>query len=65
MSIRSASSSPSGRSANWYPYFFLDPDEAGGYGMISFYALGLSVVIVAVSVALLASAIGFAVAWPK
>lgn len=44
-----------GRSANWYPYFFLDPDEAGGYGMISFYALGLSVVIVAVSVALVGS----------
>jgi hypothetical protein len=24
-----------GRSANWYPYFFLDPDAAGGYGMIT------------------------------
>ncbi|MET0933440.1 MAG: Pr6Pr family membrane protein [Mycetocola sp.] len=34
-----------GNSANWYPYFFLDPDAAGGYGMISFYALGLSTVI--------------------
>ncbi|MET4640157.1 Pr6Pr family membrane protein [Mycetocola sp. 2940] len=44
-----------GPSANWYPYFFLDPDEAGGYGMISFYALGLSVVILAVAFALVAS----------
>jgi hypothetical protein len=44
-----------GRSANWYPYFFLDPDEAGGYGMISFYALGLSGVILAVAFSLVAS----------
>lgn len=38
-----------GRSANWYPYFFLDPDAAGGYGMISVYALVLSAVILAVA----------------
>lgn len=41
-----------GRSANWYPYFFLDPDAAGGYGMISVYAAALSAVILAVTAAL-------------
>ncbi|MBG6237840.1 hypothetical protein IWX78_000795 [Mycetocola sp. CAN_C7] len=43
-----------GTSANWYPYFFLDPDAAGGYGMISFYALGLSGVILLLTSALVA-----------
>jgi hypothetical protein len=43
-----------GRAANWYPYFFLDPDAAGGYGMISFYALGLAVVILTSASALVA-----------
>ncbi|RWZ59311.1 hypothetical protein ELQ92_13735 [Labedella populi] len=41
-----------GRSANWYPYFFLDPDAAGGYGMISVYAVGLAAVILTVTAAL-------------
>ena len=44
-----------GQAANWYPYFFLDPDAAGGYGMISFYALGLASVIVSLACALVAS----------
>lgn len=38
-----------GRMVGWYPYFFLDPDLVGGYRAVGTYALGLSVVIVAVS----------------
>ncbi|AWB85719.1 Pr6Pr family membrane protein [Mycetocola zhujimingii] len=44
-----------GRTANWYPYFFLDPDAAGGYGMISIYALVLAIAIVALASLLVAS----------
>lgn len=44
-----------GRAANWYPYFFLNPDAAGGYGMISFYALGLASVIFSLACALVAT----------
>lgn len=44
-----------GRAANWYPYFFLDPDAAGGYGMISVYALGLASVILSLACALVAT----------
>lgn len=38
-----------GRMVGWYPYFFLDPDLVGGYRAVGTYALGLSVVILAVA----------------
>lgn len=38
-----------GRLVGWYPYFFLDPDLVGGYRAVGTYALGLSVLILAVS----------------
>ncbi len=44
-----------GSSARWYPYFFLDPEAAGGYGMISVYALGLATVIVTLASILIAT----------
>ncbi|WP_143094987.1 Pr6Pr family membrane protein [Mycetocola miduiensis] len=44
-----------GNAANWYPYFFLDPSAAGGYGMISVYAFGLAVVILTLATALIAT----------
>ena len=42
-----------GRAANWYPYFFLNPERVGGYGMIGLYALGLSAVILGLAALLL------------
>ena len=42
-----------GRAANWYPYFFLNPDRAGGYGMIGLYALGLAAVILGLAALLI------------
>lgn len=44
-----------GSSAKWYPYFFLDPDATGGYGMISIYGLGLAAVILSLASALVAT----------
>ncbi|MFI7482724.1 Pr6Pr family membrane protein [Kocuria sp. M1R5S2] len=38
-----------GRMVGWYPYFFLDPSVVGGYHAVGTYALGLSVVILAVA----------------
>ena len=42
-----------GRAANWYPYFFVNPDRAGGYGMIGLYALGLATVILGLATVLI------------
>lgn len=38
-----------GQLVGWYPYFFLDPALVGGYRAVGTYALGLSVLILAVS----------------
>ncbi|MFI7582513.1 Pr6Pr family membrane protein [Kocuria sp. M1N1S27] len=38
-----------GRMVGWYPYFFLDPALVGGYRAVGTYALGVSVLILAVS----------------
>jgi hypothetical protein len=32
-----------GPQVDWYPYPFLDPDEAGGYGAVALYGLRIAV----------------------
>ncbi|MFE7628873.1 Pr6Pr family membrane protein [Kocuria sp. NPDC057446] len=34
-----------GRLVGWYPYFFLDPDQVGGYTAVGLYSLGVSALI--------------------
>jgi hypothetical protein len=34
-----------GRLVGWYPYFFLDPAQVGGYTAVGLYSLGVSVLI--------------------
>jgi hypothetical protein len=38
-----------GSTAGWYPYFFLDPEQVGGYRAVSIYAAALTLLILAVS----------------
>ena len=42
-----------GRSVNWYPYPFLNPVEAGGYGIVALYSLGIALTFVAAGGSLL------------
>ncbi len=41
-----------GSVVDWYPYPFLNPDEAGGYGGVAAYSVGVVVVIVAIGAVL-------------
>lgn len=34
-----------GRLVGWYPYFFLDPEQVGGYTAVGLYSLGVSALI--------------------
>ncbi|MGX5358213.1 Pr6Pr family membrane protein [Kocuria sp. KH4] len=43
-----------GRLVGWYPYFFLDPHQVGGYTAVGLFSLGVSVLIL--STALLVTA---------
>ena len=47
------SSSPGGALVNWYPYWFIDPSRAGGWGGVVVFALAISVGFLVVSLAML------------
>ncbi|WP_159616228.1 Pr6Pr family membrane protein [Arthrobacter zhaoguopingii] len=42
-----------GRVSGWYPYFFLDPQQVGGYRAVAVYAAVLAVLIVMTSFAVI------------
>lgn len=44
-----------GEMVGWYPYFFLDPDQVGGYDVVGRYALGLSGVILLTALLIVAT----------
>ena len=43
-----------GAVTGWYPYPFLDPAQAAGYGSVAAYALGITATFVVVGALLLA-----------
>ena len=45
-----------GRAFGWYPYPFLNPAKTGGYGGVTAYAFGITVLFLIVGFALLAAA---------
>jgi hypothetical protein len=45
---------PSGAAAWWYPYPFLDPHGAGGWGSVMIYIVGIFVAFLAIGAGIIA-----------